>query len=504
MTQDNFLSANERTQNNTTPLKRIGVLVVAYNAVGTLAKVLRRIPKEVWDIVEEVAVFDDASKDDTFELGHGFKTITGLDKLTIIKNDKNLGYGGNQKLGYQYFIDKGFDIVVLLHGDGQYAPEILKNMFIPLIQEEANAVFGSRMMPDFGGPLKGNMPLYKFVGNKILTFFENRMLAMNLTEFHSGYRAYDLNALRKIDLSKMTDDFHFDTEIIIKLHHQGYKIKEIPIPTYYGGEISYVNGMKYAKDVFFSVLRYKDTISGFKKHPEFAEYFIHYPLKDSKYSSHYYFQLFAGNKNDILDVGCGEGFFAERLAQAGNQVVGVDILPEIKQRDSLLKYFQADLDRGLDSVIEQIDNRKFDKVLLQDVLEHLRTPEVILRDCARVLKPNGQVVVSVPNIANITVRLSLLFGKFEYTDRGILDKTHLRFFTQKTARRMLEECGYEIQHSMMSIVPIELIVGISAHNFWMRAISKILNILTRLFPTLLGYQSIFVAAPKGARPNKIS
>lgn len=503
MPHDNFLSANEPTQTRNSP-KRIGILVVAYNAVGTLAKVLRRIPEEVWGIVEEVAVFDDASKDDTFELGHGFKIITGLDKLTIIRNDKNLGYGGNQKLGYQYFINKGFDIVVLLHGDGQYAPEILKNMFMPLIQEEAHAVFGSRMMPGFGGPLKGNMPLYKFIGNKILTFFENRMLGMNLTEFHSGYRAYDLNVLRKIDFSKMTDDFHFDTEIIIKLNHQGYQIKEIPIPTYYGGEISYVNGMKYAKDVFFSVLRYKNTISGFKKYPEFTEYFVHYPLKDSKYSSHYYFQLFAGNNNDILDIGCGEGFFAERLAQTENRVVGVDILPEIKQRNSLLQYFQADLDQGLDSVIEQIDNRKFDKVLLQDVLEHLRYPEVILRDCAKALKPNGQVVVSVPNIANITVRLSLLFGKFEYTDRGILDKTHLRFFTQKTAGRMLEECGYEIQHSLMSIVPIELLVGISAHNFLMRAISNILNVLTRLFPTLLGYQCIFVVTTKGARSKKIS
>ena len=500
MIRDDFIHDN----NQNSLRKRVGVLVVAYNAVGTLAKVLRRIPDEVWSTVEEVAVFDDASKDDTYELGHGFKAVAGLDKLTMIKNDKNLGYGGNQKLGYQYFINKGFDIVVLLHGDGQYAPEILQNMFMPLVREEAQAVFGSRMMPDFGGALKGNMPLYKFVGNKILTFFENFILGMNLTEFHSGYRAYDLHALRKIDFSKMTDDFHFDTEIIIKLHHQGYKIKEIPIPTYYGGEISYVNGMKYARDVFFSVLRYKNTISGFKKYPEFAEYFIHYPLKESKYSSHYYFQLFTGKNNDVLDIGCGEGFFAERLAQANNQVVGVDILPEIKQKESLFKYFQTDLDHGLDPIIDQFDHLKFDKVLLQDVLEHLRYPEVVLRDCARVLKPNGEVVVSVPNIANITVRLSLLFGTFEYSDRGILDKTHLRFFTQKTARRMLEESGYEVRRSLMSIVPVELIVGVSAHNFWMRMIANAFYILTKLFPTLLGYQCVFVVTPKGAQSNKIS
>ncbi len=255
---------------------------------------------------------------------------------------------------------------------------------------------------------------------------------------------------------------------------------------------------------FFSVLRYKNTISGFKKYPEFAEYFIHYPLKESKYSSHYYFQLFTGKNNDVLDIGCGEGFFAERLAQANNQVVGVDILPEIKQKESLFKYFQTDLDHGLDPIIDQFDHLKFDKVLLQDVLEHLRYPEVVLRDCARVLKPNGEVVVSVPNIANITVRLSLLFGTFEYSDRGILDKTHLRFFTQKTARRMLEESGYEVRRSLMSIVPVELIVGVSAHNFWMRMIANAFYILTKLFPTLLGYQCVFVVTPKGAQSNKIS
>src|SRR5215207_2764978 len=225
MTAPYSIQSIKQTPDAALPNKRIGILVVAYNAVNTLAKVLRRIPEAVWCMVEEVAVFDDASKDDTFELGLGFKAISGLEKLTVIRNDKNLGYGGNQKQGYQYFMDKGFDIVILLHGDGQYAPEILEDMYMPLVRDEADAVFGSRMMPDHGGPLKGGMPLYKFVGNKILTFFENKMLNMHLTEFHSGYRAYSLDALKKIDVSEMTDEFHFDTEIIIKRHDQGFSIK---------------------------------------------------------------------------------------------------------------------------------------------------------------------------------------------------------------------------------------------------------------------------------------
>ena len=107
------------------------------------------------DNVEEIAVFDDASQDATYELAMGIKTLRELPKLTVLKHPKNLGYGGNQKAGYRYFIEKGFDVVVLLHGDGQYAPEILSHLYHPIVAGEADAVFGSRMMKTYGGPLKG-------------------------------------------------------------------------------------------------------------------------------------------------------------------------------------------------------------------------------------------------------------------------------------------------------------------------------------------------------------
>jgi len=493
------LQSAERTRAIEHQQKRIGILVVAYNAVTTLSKVLRRIPAKVWDLVEEVAVFDDASSDDTFALGQGFKTTAGLEKLTVIRNAVNLGYGGNQKRGYRYFIEKGFDIVVLLHGDGQYAPEILEDLFTPLAEGKADAVFGSRIMPEYGGALKGGMPLYKFVGNRILTFFENRILDMRLTEFHSGYRAYSLAALRNIDFSQMTDEFHFDTEIIIKLHHQGYKIKEVPIPTYYGGEISYVNGMKYARDVFWSVVHYRRTLAGSAKYPEYAEFSIHYPLKSSKFSSHYYFERLAGSNHDVLDLGCGEGFFAARIAEAGNRVVGVDVLPEPKEGASLSAYVQADLEQGLEPVLEKLGGRKFDIVILQDVLEHLHRPELVLKGCAKLLKSNGRLLVSVPNIANITVRLALLFGYFQYTERGIMDRSHLRFYTRRTARAMLENSGFDIEKSFMSIMPVELGLTLPAHNPMMKVVAQVLSALTRFLPGLLGYQCIFIATPRRAR-----
>jgi 2-polyprenyl-3-methyl-5-hydroxy-6-metoxy-1,4-benzoquinol methylase len=483
--------------------KRIGILVVAYNAVTTIGTVLKRIPPDVWQNVEEVVVFDDASRDHTYELALGLKMLSGLDKLTVIKNDQNLGYGGNQKLGYKYFIDKGFDIVVLLHGDGQYAPEILAHLYAPLVSGEADAIFGTRMTRAYGGPVKGGMPLYKLAGNKILTYFENRALGLRLTEFHSGYRAYSLAALRNIDFEDMTDVFHFDTQIIIKLHHQGYVIKEVPIPTYYGDEICYVDGLKYAKDVMFAVMRYRRTAASLARYPEYKEYFVHYPIKQSRYSSHHYIAQWVGTNHRVLDVGCGEGYFAETLAKAGNDVVGIDMLPTPQERDSMKQYVQADLDQGLHAALPALAGQTFDRVLLQDILEHVRAPEQVLVDCHRLLDARGLLLISVPNVANVTVRLALLFGRFEYTERGILDRTHVRFFTSSTAREMIERAGYDIVAEKVTVMPLELVLGLRPDGLPMRVIGRVLAAFTRIFPRLLGYQLLYSVRSKAVQPSAV-
>ena len=208
-----------------------------------------------------------------------------------------------------------------------------------------------------------------------------RLWVCNLTEFHSGYRAYSLEALRKIDFTHMTNDFHFDTEIIIKLHHQGFTINEVPIPTYYGSEICYVNGLKYARDVFRAVRRYKHTCRSVARCPEFAEYFIHYPIKRSKSSSHDYVRQPGGSNHEVLDVGCGEGYFAADLKKNDNRITGVDLLAQPANTAAFEQYFSADLDDGISGVVTALGGRRFDRVLLLDVLEHLRSPDRILTEC---------------------------------------------------------------------------------------------------------------------------
>ncbi len=236
---------------------RLLIFIVAYQAERTIDKVIRRIPAsltEAYDV--EVLIIDDGSKDQTFRVGvetsHG---ETWPFRITVLYNPVNQGYGGNQKIGYHYAIENGFDYVALLHGDGQYAPEVLPVLVEPLRRGEADAVFGSRMMKP-GDALRGGMPLYKFVGNRILTTIQNILLKTRLTEFHSGYRVYAVEALRKIPFERNTNVFHFDTEIIIQLLFAGQRIKELAIPTYYGDEICRVNGIPYAMNCVRETFKY--------------------------------------------------------------------------------------------------------------------------------------------------------------------------------------------------------------------------------------------------------
>jgi glycosyltransferase involved in cell wall biosynthesis len=230
-------------------------LIVAYNAQETLTKVLDRIPSDFVKQIDAILVCDDASTDDTHKVGLSYQIKSQL-PLTIVRHEINLGYGGNQKTGYQWALEKNLDLVVLLHGDGQYAPEYLPQMVEPIVSGRADVVFGSRMITQ-GGARQGGMPLYKFVGNKILTTLQNRLAKVSLTEWHSGYRAYSVTALRKINFLKNSDYFDFDSQIILQMIGARQRIVEIEIPTFYGDEISRVNGIRYGIKILIHTLKFR-------------------------------------------------------------------------------------------------------------------------------------------------------------------------------------------------------------------------------------------------------
>jgi len=246
--------------------QKIMIFILSYNHRKTIMKLLDRIPEETWSMVTEVLIADDESSDDTVEVAQKYKKEKNLKKLTIIKHKKNKGYGGNQKFCYNYAIEKNYDLAVMLHGDLQYPPEMILPLAKSMIEKKADMAFGSRMS---GNPLKGGMPLYKYFGNIFLTTVENLILGTKLTEFHSGFRIYSVKSLSEIPFNKLSNDFHFDSEIIVLLVIVNKKIIETPIPTRYGDERCNVNSIQYGFNVLGVMGKYLMHKYRIKKEPMF-------------------------------------------------------------------------------------------------------------------------------------------------------------------------------------------------------------------------------------------
>jgi glycosyltransferase involved in cell wall biosynthesis len=480
---------------------RIGVIVLAYNAASTLANVLDRIPESFRRDIDEVLVFDDHSQDSTYLVGLGYQQLTTDLPVTIIRHPRNLGYGGNQKAAYRLASEHGLDLVVLLHGDGQYAPELLPDMVAPLVRGEADAVFGSRMMIG-GAARQGGMPLYKYLGNRVLTSFENRMLGVALSEFHSGYRAYRVSVLDELPLERNSDDFDFDSQIIIQLIDGGKRIAEIPIPTYYGDEICYVNGVRYARQISAEAARYRLGRLGFGGGPRCLPPVDGepYDLKPTAGSSHAQILDWLRRRPParILDLGCSSGLLAAELRKLGHWVCGVDIAEVDGVRLRVDRFIEADLENGVPRLVGD----GYDVVIAADVLEHLRHPDALLTQLRGVLAPSGVVLACVPNFGHWYPRTRTALGRFDYDRRGILDRGHLRFFTRRSVDRLLAGCGYSVQRWATTGLPVDAL-GVSGS----RAVSALLAVdraAAWVRPQLFAYQFLIEAVPRQDPPEEVS
>ncbi len=475
---------------------RLLVFVVAYNAEKTIQPTLERIPPRLLDDYDvEVLVIDDSSTDQTFDRGETLRRNDSLPfALTVLFNPSNQGYGGNQKIGFHYAIEKQFDFVALIHGDGQYAPECLPELIEPLASNRAEAVFGSRMLHK-SGALRGGMPVYKFVGNRILTAIENWLLRAQLSEWHSGYRLYSTAALRQIPFHLNSNGFHFDTEIIIQLLVSGARVAELPIPTYYGEEISHVNGIKYAKDVVLACLKARaqewslfydrkfDCLpAGARKSPYAAKLDFESPHTLTRD------RIKPGSR--VLDIGCAAGYLGDTLRALGCHTTGVDAVP-LGHETALDAFHRCDLnDRPF-----PLDLEYFDYAIMLDVIEHLSSPENFVDDFLAAASRNQklQLVVSTGNVAFIVTRLMLLFGQFNYGKRGILDLTHTRLFTFGTFRRLFEQSGFDVLEVRGVPAPIPLVVGTGSIGRLLIAFNKLLIAIS---PSLFSYQIFAVVRPR--------
>ncbi len=465
----------------------IAVFVVAYNAQSHIRDTLRRIPDELLGHLTSIYVIDDSSSDETTRVARELQLEIPI--LEVARTPWNQGYGGNQKLGYQYASRRGFDIVVLLHGDGQYAPEFLPRILAPFDEPETSAVFGSRMMVP-GAARRGRMPRYKYVGNRILTAIENWLLDANLSEFHSGYRAYRVSALEQIPFQYNTDDFHFDTEIIIQLLAKRMKIVEVPIPTYYGDEICHVEGVPYALHCIGTVLRARANRLHLVYHPKFDVFGSDdYVFKESPHSVH---QAVLRRRwvpgSTVLELGAGHGEVGRAIHEQGADVVALDLKrPDV---DFPYPYLEADLNEPLADDVLTALNGTADVVVALDVIEHLASPERSLRELRRAMKPGARLVASTGNVGFVLVRLMLALGQFNYGKKGILDLTHTRLFTIRSFSRTIEGEGFRVESVQGFGPPVRDMVGAS---LVLRTVDAVAGWFARVWPSLFAYQVLIEA-----------
>lgn len=227
---------------------KIVVLIPAYNAEKTIESVFKRIPL----IYDEIIVVNDGSKDRTSEVVNKLKRK--YRNVKLIEHKKNKGYGGAQKTGFKKVIADGGDVVALVHADGQYAPERLPILVKSITDGKADVVLASRALD--GKMLNGGMPVIRFIGNRFLTFIENLILRMNISEYHTGYRLYSRKALEAMNFEMNSDKYEFDSETLIQCKLKKLRIKEIPTPTHYGEEISYLNPFTYGLRILKVLLQY--------------------------------------------------------------------------------------------------------------------------------------------------------------------------------------------------------------------------------------------------------
>jgi glycosyltransferase involved in cell wall biosynthesis len=464
------------------------IFVVAYEAEAHVSELFERIRKAGLEVTHDVLLIDDASKDRTAEVAR--QLAKGLDtRVTVLRNPANLGYGGNQKLGYEFAIREGYEAVVLLHGDCQYPPEFIPEMTRAILEDHADVVFGSRML-DKKSALAGGMPLYKWIGNQITTAVQNFLLGSKFSECHTGFRAYRVPLLAKIPFRYNSNNFHFDADIIIQFHRVGARFLEIPIPTRYATEICRVNGLQYCWNCFKSGLADRCTQMEIFYSRKFD--LQHQPVYKSKLalvgSSHEVALRMVPTGSEVVDLGGGNGAMALALKKKGCRVTIVDTHLEIGDEENI-KTIQA-------SVEDLPEVPKAEVVLLMDIIEHIRRKEQFsLLEKIRVMGSTHptKVVISVPNSVFLPVRIMMMFGRINYGRRGILDETHAFLFTRHSLKSLLLSAGYKLGKVEYTAAPISFAFPALPRLSQMAAALQ--QKLARMLPGWFAYQIVVEAFP---------
>ena len=462
---------------------RLLVLIVASSGEGPIEPTLARVPaslSETFD-AEVLVITDRTDRAPGHAAEHGDAIRRGAAlpfPLTVLSNPASQGYGGNQKLGFHYAIERGIDFVAVVHGGRPDAAAGLPGLVAPLADGRADAVLGSRI-----------------AGHRILTGIQNRLLRSRLRDFHSGYRAYSTAALRRVPFHLNCGGAPFDTEIAIQLMLAGLRIIEVAMPAGHKGGNAEASGVRYSKDVLMACVKARaQELSLF-----FDRKFdclpstvsnVHYKPRLGFESTHTLALDRIRPGSRVLDIGCAGGYFGKLLRERGCHTTGVDRLP-LDEGNTLDAFHLHDLNRAP----LPVDLSGFDCAVMLDVLEHLQSPETFVDEfkAAAARNPNIQLIISTPNVAFGVIRLMLLAGQFNYGKRGILDLMHTRLFTFGTFRRPFEQSGYEILAMKGVPAPFPLALG---NGRLARGLLAMHKLLIRISRSLFAFQIFAIVRPK--------
>ncbi len=472
---------------------RVGLFLLGCGDAAVLSRTVARIPEGLEEcLAEVVALGSEAGGDPTAAKAAGAPRFG----LRLLRPFGRASYGALRKQAFEYALERGLDVAVVMRGDGRHPPEALPWLLHPALVEGRSVVFASRLGRTEA--VEAGMPLLFRVAHALASGVQNRVLGLRLHDYLTSFRVYAAPVLRAIPFHLNADDPAFDAQLTIQCRALGVTVHEAGVPDLWREHLTVREGLRQALRACAVALEYRlHQLHVIRRGQYFVDHGVHYSLKRSPTGSHMQIVGAIRPDSDLLDLGCSQGLLAGPLRAKGVRVTGVDVAPPERLVTGLEEYHRRDLEQPLDLP----PGRAFAYVVIADVIEHLRNRAELLRESRRLLTRDGRLIISTPNIALWFYRLSLLVGRFEYGPRGVLDRTHVHLYTRASFRRQVERAGFRIVKERVTALPFEVVFESTGRSRLVRGLSRAYHRLARLWPEMFAYQFILEAELALADPD---
>lgn len=459
---------------------RFSLFLFSCSDEDALRRTLERIPPalEPW-LAEIVVMLGGPGKLPTPAALVGERTLP----LRVHRLPRGLGMGAARKAAFEYAVLRGFDHAIFMRGDSSHPPERLLELVNAALDDSKRLLLATRREA-------GRAPTPRALGHRMSTIFQNRALGMSLADYHSSFRLYPMEAVKRVPFQLASNDSPFDLELLLQFRALGVTIVELPILDGIRGDGTGSDSLAHSFAACTRAIGYRLHQTHVTRDGRYiVDHDIQYTLKLSNTSSHMQIVSAIAPDSRVLDLGCSQGLLARPLQEKNVQVTGVDVGAGRRLASELAKYYQEDLEQPLDIPEERI----FDYVVCADVIEHLKNRAQLLRGARRYLKPDGRLIISTPNVALWFYRLSLLVGRFEYGPRGVLDETHVHLFTGASFRREVERAGFRVLTERVTALPFEVVFESTGRSRFVRHLASTYHWLARMWPSMFAYQFVLEA-----------